>query len=116
MTRPTRSVRSVVVADITPSSGCRPPKGRQFTSPEVPDHGVCTADVPLVELDLTLGAKIAYVFDFGPRLASLLSALHRFEPERIVDRRAQPDPRQLRQCRPARRGRPRRDCATRDLA
>jgi len=35
------------------------------TSPEIPDEGCRTADVPLAELDLPLGARLAYVFDFG---------------------------------------------------
>lgn len=37
----------------------------EFTSPVTPDHDVRTADVPLAELGLGLGAKLAYVFDFG---------------------------------------------------
>jgi hypothetical protein len=37
----------------------------EFTTPETPDEGRRTADVPLAELDLVVGAKIAYVFDFG---------------------------------------------------
>ena len=40
-------------------------KEREFTTPETPDEGRRTADVPLAELDLAVGAKIAYVFDFG---------------------------------------------------
>ena len=37
----------------------------EFTSPVAPDRGVRTADVPLDELDLAPGARLAYVFDFG---------------------------------------------------
>ena len=37
----------------------------EFTTPETPDEGGRTADVPLAELDLEVGATIAYVFDFG---------------------------------------------------
>jgi hypothetical protein len=37
----------------------------EYTSPVTPDHGVRTADVPLEELDLSPGATLAYVFDFG---------------------------------------------------
>jgi hypothetical protein len=37
----------------------------EFTSPVAPDAAPQTADVPLAELDLSDGAKIAYVFDFG---------------------------------------------------
>lgn len=37
----------------------------EYTSPEIPDEGCSTADVPIAELGLSVGAKIAYVFDFG---------------------------------------------------
>ena len=37
----------------------------EYTSPDIPDEGCRTADVPIAELDLPIGAKIAYVFDFG---------------------------------------------------
>ncbi len=37
----------------------------EYTSPEIPDEGCRTADLPLAELDLPLGTKVAYVFDFG---------------------------------------------------
>lgn len=37
----------------------------EYTSPEIPDEGCSTADVPIAELGLAVGAKIAYVFDFG---------------------------------------------------
>jgi hypothetical protein len=37
----------------------------EYTSPVTPDHGVRTAEVPLEELDLSPGATLAYVFDFG---------------------------------------------------
>jgi len=37
----------------------------EITSPITPDHGVHTADLPIAELDLAVGAKLAYVFDFG---------------------------------------------------
>jgi hypothetical protein len=37
----------------------------EFTSPVTPDEAPHTADVPVSELDLAIGAKIAYVFDFG---------------------------------------------------
>jgi hypothetical protein len=38
---------------------------QEYTSPVVPDEAPQTADVPLAELDLSVGRKIAYVFDFG---------------------------------------------------
>jgi hypothetical protein len=37
----------------------------EYTSPITPDEAAHTADVPVSELDLSVGAKIAYVFDFG---------------------------------------------------
>jgi hypothetical protein len=37
----------------------------ELTTPGTPDGTPQTADVPLAELDLAVGAKIAYVFDFG---------------------------------------------------
>lgn len=37
----------------------------EYTSPDVADEAEHTADVPLAELDLAPGAKLAYVFDFG---------------------------------------------------
>jgi len=37
----------------------------EYTSPITPDEAPQTADVPLAELDLAVGVKIAYVFDFG---------------------------------------------------
>jgi hypothetical protein len=39
--------------------------GFEITSPVTPDHGVRTAELPVAELDLEIGAKLAYVFDFG---------------------------------------------------
>ncbi len=37
----------------------------EFARPGTPDGASQTADVPLAELDLAIGAKIAYVFDYG---------------------------------------------------
>ncbi|WP_259315671.1 plasmid pRiA4b ORF-3 family protein [Capillimicrobium parvum] len=37
----------------------------EYTSPVTPDEASHTAEVPVSELDLSVGAKIAYVFDFG---------------------------------------------------
>jgi len=39
--------------------------GAELTTPETPDEGVATADVPVGELALHLGQRIGYVFDFG---------------------------------------------------
>jgi hypothetical protein len=40
-------------------------KDSEFVRPGTPDAESQTADVPLAELDLAIGAKIAYVFDYG---------------------------------------------------
>ncbi len=66
-------------------------KGSEFTSPDVPDHGVATADVPLAELALAPGAKIAYVFDFGDEWRVMLTVGEPAEPDggaypRVVER------------------------------
>jgi hypothetical protein len=37
----------------------------EYTSPITADEAAHTADVPVAELDLSVGARIAYVFDFG---------------------------------------------------
>jgi len=37
----------------------------EYTSPITADEAPHTADVPVAELDLSVGARIAYVFDFG---------------------------------------------------
>jgi hypothetical protein len=37
----------------------------EYTSPVTPDHGAHTADLPVDKLELAIGQKIAYVFDFG---------------------------------------------------
>lgn len=56
-------------------------KGLEFTSPITPDHGAATADVPLAELDLTLGSQIAYVFDFGDEWRVMLTRREQTEPD-----------------------------------
>jgi hypothetical protein len=40
-------------------------RASEITSPAVPDEGIRTADLPIAELGLASGAKIAYAFDFG---------------------------------------------------
>jgi len=40
-------------------------EGVELVRPGMSDSGTATADVPLSELDIPVGAKIAYVFDFG---------------------------------------------------
>jgi hypothetical protein len=37
----------------------------ELTSPVTSDEGVATADAPIAELDLRVGQRIGYVFDFG---------------------------------------------------
>ena len=51
-----------------------------FTSTEVPDGGA-TADVPIAELGLAPGSKIAYIFDFGNEWRVLLTLSERTEPD-----------------------------------
>jgi Plasmid pRiA4b ORF-3-like protein len=50
----------------------------EFTSPIVPDEGPRTADVPIIELDLAVGARMAYIFDFGDdwRVQIVLTEIH----------------------------------------
>lgn len=45
----------------------------EFTSPVTPDEAPRTADVPLAELDLGPGRRIAYVFDFGDEWRVMLT-------------------------------------------
>lgn len=49
----------------------------ELTTPESPDEGRRTADVPLRELDLAVGSEIAYVFDFGDEWRVLLALRER---------------------------------------
>ena len=51
-------------------------RSTEYTAPIEPDEDVATADVPIVELGLTPGTKLAYVFDFGDswRVALRLAA------------------------------------------
>ena len=53
----------------------------EFTSPITPDHGVATADVPIAELDLRAGRRIAYVFDFGDEWRVRLTVRERVAAE-----------------------------------
>jgi hypothetical protein len=56
-------------------------KELEFTTPETPDEGTRTADVPLAELDLVVGAKIAYVFDFGDDWRVRLTLREQAQPD-----------------------------------
>ena len=53
----------------------------EFTTPDTPDEGIRTADLPLAELDLAVGAKIAYVFDFGDEWRVRLTLREYAEPD-----------------------------------
>jgi hypothetical protein len=69
----------------------------ELTSPITPDEGVATADVPLTELDLRLGQRIAYVFDFGDDWRVRLTLRERIAAEpadypRVLELRGTPPP------------------------
>ncbi len=69
----------------------------EYTSPEIPDEGCLTADLPIVELDLPLGAKIAYVFDFGDDWRVRLTLRDRADSDggdypRVLNRTGTPPP------------------------
>lgn len=56
-------------------------KGLEFTTPDTPDEGVRTADMPLAELGLAVGAKIAYIFDFGDEWRVRLTLREHAQPD-----------------------------------
>lgn len=69
----------------------------EFTSPIDFGQGSHTADVPLAELDLAVGAPIAYVFDFGDEWRVLLTLTERCPADdgaypRVLARRGQAPP------------------------
>ena len=69
----------------------------ELTTPDTPDEGVATADVPLVELDLHLGQRIGYVFDFGDEWRVRLTVRERVTAEpgdhpRVLELRGTPPP------------------------
>ena len=69
----------------------------EFTSPITPDHGVATADLPLAELDVRVGRRIAYVFDFGDEWRVRLTVRERVAAEpcdhpRVLELRGTPPP------------------------
>lgn len=53
----------------------------EYTSPDIPDEGPRTADVSIAELGLPLGAKIAYVFDFGDEWRVRLTLREQTDPD-----------------------------------
>jgi Plasmid pRiA4b ORF-3-like protein len=69
----------------------------ELTTPDTPDEGVATADVPLAELDLHLGRRIGYVFDFGDEWRVRLTVRERVTAEpgdhpRVLELRSTPPP------------------------
>jgi hypothetical protein len=64
----------------------------EYGRPGAPDSDCRTADVPLEELDLKIGAQIAYVFDYGDEWRAMLTLRERIEDEgaaspRVIERR-----------------------------
>lgn len=69
----------------------------EYTSPVVADEAPNTADVPIAQFDLAVGAKIAYVFDFGDEWRVRLTLRGRSpqddgEYPRVLTRRGQAPP------------------------
>jgi hypothetical protein len=70
----------------------------EYTTPDAPDEAPQTADVPVAELDLAIGAEIAYIFDFGEEWRVQLTLRRRVEPDggvypRVLAREGTPPPR-----------------------
>lgn len=67
-----------------------------MTSPVVPDEAERTADVPIAELDLRVGQRIAYVFDFGDEWRVRLTLRERVKADgdhpRVLEVRGTPPP------------------------
>jgi Plasmid pRiA4b ORF-3-like protein len=69
----------------------------EVTTPNTPDAGIATADVPLAELDLHLGQRIGHVFDFGDDWRVRLTVRERGTAEpgdhpRVLELRGTPPP------------------------
>jgi hypothetical protein len=69
----------------------------ELTTPLTPDEGVATADVPITELDLRLGQRIGYVFDFGDEWRVRLKLRERIAAElgdhpRVLELHGTPPP------------------------
>jgi hypothetical protein len=69
----------------------------ELTTPDTPDEGIATADVPLAELELHLGQRIGYVFDFGDDWRVRLTVRERVTAEpgdhpRVLELRGTPPP------------------------
>jgi hypothetical protein len=69
---------------------------QEVTSPVVPDEAERTADVPIAELDLRIGQRIAYVFDFGDEWRVRLTMRERVtatgEHPRVLELHGTPPP------------------------
>jgi hypothetical protein len=62
----------------------------EFVRPGMPDTDSRTAAVPLGELDLAVGAKIAYVFDYGDEWRVMLTLREQRDGDpgpRVIERR-----------------------------
>ena len=69
----------------------------EFARPGTPDRPAQTADVPLAELDLAIGAKIAYVFDYGDEWRVRLVLRQQTDADggaypRVINREGTPPP------------------------
>jgi Plasmid pRiA4b ORF-3-like protein len=68
----------------------------EVTSPVAPDEAERTADVPIAELDLRIGQRIAYVFDFGDEWRVRLTVRERVtaagDQPRVLALRGTPPP------------------------
>jgi hypothetical protein len=68
----------------------------EITSPVVPDEAERTADVPIAELGLGIGQRIAYVFDFGDEWRVRLTVRERVtatgDHPRVLELRGTPPP------------------------
>lgn len=55
----------------------------EITSPVVPDEAPRTADIPISDLGLRVGARIAYLFDFGDEWRVALTLRELTEPDEL---------------------------------
>lgn len=68
----------------------------EYVRPRTPDSEKATADVPLEELSLDVGARIAYVFDYGDEWRVMLTVRGRLDGDepvrRVIERRGTAPP------------------------
>lgn len=72
-------------------------KKSEITAPVTPDDAERTADLPIAELDLAIGTRIAYVFDFGDEWRVMLTLRERTQSDagtypRVLGRAGTPPP------------------------